>query len=409
MKLVVDNKEFAECMKKILPAVEVSREKKEAAEGAISLMVTNRKVGDDYFGIAVAYDGKKQLFCIFRAAELEMEKEKEEVYVSGKRLCDICSAMDNGKEVPLSIEVDKYCLVRKGGSQVQLPLGECPVIINPSDDWYIRTKVSTSELAGLLVKGGRFYRAGADNATADVCIAFDLERGRIHASSTDAYKLGMAGIGAKFEEGDRLKQLTEAMQKEEGEVPPTFNLTEGRIKIQIEGEQLKTLSRFMDMRADKTEVLVLEKYVYFKTGVDIALFMLKDVSEKPYAFEGTLSMAKGHSRKGSMHMAPKDILDALTVFDVANQDEEPHVYIKKDKSGAISFSTKGKVSKTLVACETKDAVSDMVLNSKILRQVVSCYDKEEKVTIIIGEKNEPVLIQDREDSEDFCIISKVEK
>ena len=28
MKLVVDNKEFAECMKKILPAVEVSREKK---------------------------------------------------------------------------------------------------------------------------------------------------------------------------------------------------------------------------------------------------------------------------------------------------------------------------------------------------------------------------------------------
>ncbi len=172
---------------------------------------------------------------------------------------------------------------------------------------------------------------------------------------------------------------------------------------------MKTLSRFMDMRADKTEVLVFEKYVYFKTGVDIALFMLKDVSEKPYAFEGTLSMAKGHSRKGSMHMAPKDILDALTVFDVANQDEEPHVYIKKDKSGAISFSTKGKVSKTLVACETKDAVSDMVLNSKILRQVVSCYDKEEKVTIIIGEKNEPVLIQDREDSEDFCIISKVEK
>ena len=66
-----------------------------------------------------------------------------------------------------------------------------------------------------MVKGGRFYRAGADNATADVCIAFDLERGRIHASSTDAYKLGMAGIGAKFEEGDRLKQLTEAMQKEE--------------------------------------------------------------------------------------------------------------------------------------------------------------------------------------------------
>ncbi|HBA50750.1 MAG: hypothetical protein HFH85_20755 [Lachnospiraceae bacterium] len=409
MKLVVDNREFAECMKKILPAVEVARDKKETSEGSVSLMVTNRKVGEDYFGIAVAYDGKKQMFCIFRATELEMESEKEEIYVSGKRLCEICTAMDNGKDVPMSIEVDKYCLVKKGGSQVQLPLGERPVIISPSDDWYIRTKVSTSELAGLLTKGGRFYRAGADNSTADVCISFDLEKGKIQASSTDVYKLGMVGIDAKLEEGDKLKQLKEAMQKEEGEVPPAFNLTESRIKVQIEGEQLKTLSRFMDMRADKTEILVFEKYVYFKTGADIALYMLKDVSEKPYAFEGALAMAKSHSRKGSMHMAPRDIMDALAVFDVANQDEEPHVYIKKDKSGAVSFSTKGKVSKTLVACEAKDAVNDMILNSKIFRQVVSCYDKEEKITIMTGDAQEPVIIMDKDGSEDFCIISKIEK
>ena len=338
-----------------------------------------------------------------------MEKEKEEIYVSGKRLCEICSAMDNGRDVPMSIEVDKYCLIKKGGSQVQLPLGEKPVIINPSKDWYIRTKVSTSELAGLLAKGGRFYRAGADNSIADVCLSFDLEKGRIQASSTDVYKLGMVGIDAKLEQSDKLKALAEAMQKGEGEMPPTFNLTENRIKIQIEGEQLKALSRFMDMGAEKTEILVFEKYVYFKTGADIALFMLKDVSEKPYAFEGALAMAKAHSRKGSMHVAPKDILDALAVFDVANQDEEPHVYIKKDKSGAISFSTKGKVSKTLVACEAKDAVSDMILNSKIFRQVISCYDKEEKITIITGDAQEPVIIMDKDDSEDFCIISKIEK
>lgn len=406
MKLVVDNREFAECMKKILPAVEVAR--KETAEGSVSLMVTNRKVNDDYFGIAVAYDGKKQLFCIFRAAELEMEQEKEEIYVSGKRLCDVCTAMDNGKDVPLSVEVDKYCLVKKGGSQVQLPLGEKPVIITPSGDWYIRTKVPTEALAGMLAKGGRFYRTGEDNATADVCIAFDLA-GKIHVSSTDAYKLGMVGINAELEQGGKLKQLMAGIEKGEGEMPPTFNLTENRIKVQIEGEQLKVLSKFMDMKADNTEILVFDKYVYFKTGADIALFMLKDVSEKPYAFEGTLSMAKKHSRKGSMQMAPKDVLDALTVFDVANQDEEPHVYIKKDKSGAVSFSTKGKVSKTLVACEMKDAINDMVLNSKIFRQVVSCYDKEEKITIITGEKEEPVLILDKEDSEDFCILSKVGK
>lgn len=406
MKLVVDNKEFADCMKKILPAVEVA--KKETAEGSVSLMVTNRKVNDDYFGIAAAYDGKKQLFCIFRAAELEMEQEKEEIYVSGKRLSDVCSAMDNGKEIPLSIEVDKYCLVRKGGSQVQLPLGEKPVIITPSGDWYIRTKLPTAELADMLVKGGRFYRAGEENATADVCIAFDMT-GKIHVSSTDAYKLGMVGVNAEIEQGGKLKKLMEDIEKGSGEMPPTFNMTEGRIKVQIEGEQLKVLSKFMDMKAEITEILVFDKYVYFKTGADIALFMLKDVSEKPYAFEGTLSMAERHSRKGSVIMAPKDILDALTVFDVANGDDEPHVYMKKDKSGAVSFSTKGKVSKTLVACEMKDTINELVLNSKIFRQVVSCYDKEEKITIVVGEKEEPVLVLNKEESGDFCILSKVGK
>lgn len=406
MKLVVDNREFVECMKKIQPAVEVAR--KDTAEGAVSLMLTNMKVDDDYFGIAAAYDGKKQLFCIFRAAELEMEQEQEEIYVSGKHLCDVCAAMDNGKDIPMSIEVDKYCLVRKGGSQVQLPLGERPVIINPSGDWYIRTKVDTAEFADMLVKGGRFYRAGEEDAKADVCIAFDVT-GKIHVSSTDAYKLGMVGAEAEIEQSDRLSGLMKDMEKGAGEIPPAFSMIGNRIKVQVEGEQLKTLSRFMDMRADHMEILVYDKYIYFKTGADIALFMLKDVTGKPYAFEGTLAMVERHSRKGSIQMAPKDILDALTVFDVANRDDEPHVYIKKDKSGAVSFSTKGKVSKTLVACEGKAAIGDLVLNSKIFRQVVSCYDKEEKITIVVGEKEEPVLILDKEDSEDFCILSKVGK
>lgn len=404
MKLVVDNREFAECMKKILPAVEVAR--KDTAEGSVSLMLTNRKVDDDYFGIAAAYDGKKQLFCIFRAAELEMEQEQEEIYVSGKQLCDVCAAMDNGKDIPMSIEVDKYCLVRKGGSQVQLPLGERPVIITPSGDWHIRTKVDTAEFADMLAKGGRFYRAGEEDAKADVCIAFDVT-GKIHVSSTDAYKLGMVGIEAEIEQSDRLRGLMEEMEKGGGEVPPAFSMIGNRIKVQVDGEQLKVLSRFMDMRADHMEILVYDKYIYFKTGADIALFMLKDVTGKPYAFEGTLAMVERHSRKGSIQMAPKDILDALTVFDVANRDDEPHVYIRKDKSGAVSFSTKGKVSKTLVACEVKEAIGDLVLNSKIFRQVVSCYDKEEKIIIVVGTKKEPVLILDKEGSEDFCILSKV--
>ena len=56
MKMVVDSKKFAECMKKISPAVEVTKDKKGSMESSIQLMLTKKKLEDGYFGIAVAYD-----------------------------------------------------------------------------------------------------------------------------------------------------------------------------------------------------------------------------------------------------------------------------------------------------------------------------------------------------------------
>lgn len=69
--------------------------------------------------------------------------------------------------------------------------------------------------------------------------------------------------------------------------------------------------------------------------------MVKDVSGgKKYAITGVVDMEKSHSRSGMIHMAPKDVLDALTVFDVANQGEDPFVYIMRDESGALCLSTR---------------------------------------------------------------------
>ena len=126
-------------------------------------MLSKQKLEEGYFGLAVAFDGKKQLFSVFCANELEMEENKKDIYIGGKRLCDVCVAMDNGKDIPMSLEVDKSCLLKKGGSQVQIPLGEQPVIIYPANEWYLKTTVSTSELLNLLMKGGRFYNSAVGN------------------------------------------------------------------------------------------------------------------------------------------------------------------------------------------------------------------------------------------------------
>lgn len=399
MKISVDSREFADCMRKIQPAVFVSKDKKDTTEGSIQLMITKEKKMDaGYVGLAVAYDGKKQLFSAFLASEIEMEEVKKDIYISGKRLCDTSMALDNGKELPMVLKVGKDCLMKKGGSEVHLPLGEQPVIIYPSNDWYIRASVDTKEFIDLFTKGARFYRPGDEGSSGDVCICFDIKENRLLISSTDVYKLAFYGMDIKMEKSPNLKKL-----EEEGST--TLIKKDHFVKMEIDGEQIKILSRFLSGK--NTEIFAFEKYLYFKSDSDIALFMAKDVGEKPYALEAVMNLAQAHSRKCTLHTVPRDILDALTVFDVANQDEAPYVYITKDKSGALCLSTKGKLSKTLVGCEIKGEFMDIVLNSKVLRQVITNYEKDDAVTIFTGTEEEPVLITDKDDSKDFNIITRV--
>lgn len=401
MKITVGSKGFAECMRKIQPAVSVVKDKKETVETSIMLTVTKaQKIEAGYVGIAVAYDGKKQLFSMFLASELEMEEDKKDIYISGKRLCDISSAMDNGTDVPMTLEVGKYCLVKKGGSQVQLPLGEKPVVLFPSDDWYVQTSVDAKEFAELMNHGSKFYSPGTEGCTGDVCICFDLKANKLQMSSTDTYKLGFYSINAALKKGKKMAEL----EAEDAQTPPALHKEGDLLSIQIDGEQFKVLSKFLGEK--NMEICVYDKYVYFKSGADIALFMSKDI-EKPYPLGPSVAMAKAHSKTCTIQAAPKEILDALTIFDVSNQGEEPYVHISKDKSGALCFGSKGKVSKTLVPCQMKGEFEKIILNSKIMRQVVSNYDKEDSLVLFTGSSTESVIITDKEDSENFNILSQV--
>ncbi len=402
MKITVDSREFAECMGKIQPAVSVTKDKKETLESSVQIMMTKeQKVAEGYVGLAVAYDGKKQLFSMFLAGELEMEEQKKDIFVSGKRLCDISAAMNNGNDVPMTLTVDKYCLIKKGGSEVQVPLGEEPVIIFPTNDWYLRTSVDTRELTELLAKGARFFKPGDEGSVGNVCLCFDMGKKKVQVSSTDTFKLAFYGMDAEFEKSKILKE----MEGKDAEPSATLDKDGDLLKVEVDGEQLKVLAKFLTGK--NTEICVYEKYLYFKSGTDIALFMAKDISEKKYALAGVKNMAENHSRKAAIHVAPKDVLDALTIFDVANQGEDPFVYIARDESGALCLSTKGKISKTLVACEIKGDFQEMVLHSKILRQVTMNYEKEESMVIFTGKSDESILIVDKDDSEDFNIISRI--
>lgn len=392
MKLTVESERFADCMKKIQPAVGVTKDKKEVTESAIRLTMTKKqKIKEGYIGMAVSFNGKIQLFSAFLINELEMEEENFDAYISGKKLCDITNVLNNGNDVPLTLEVEKNCVIKKGGSQVQIPLGEEPVIITPTNDWLVRTTMDTKKFHEILFKAGRFYDFGADEVTGSVCIRFDIENGKLQMSSTDTYKLAFYGDDVKYE-------LADAMQKEGSE-------QKKELLYQVDGDNLKILTKFLS--GENTEICAYENYLYFKSEADIAMVMVKDAGDNPYALSGVISMAGGHSRASKISVLPKDVLEALDVFDVANQGEDPFVYISKNKGGGLSFSTKAKTYKGVVPCKVEGKFENMILNSKIFRMVLENYNKEESMSIFVGDKNESVLLKDAKETEDFNIIIRI--
>lgn len=118
-------------------------------------------------------------------------------------------------------------------------------------------------------------------------------------------------------------------------------------------------------------------------------------------------MADEHRRVSKIIVLPKDILETLDVFDVANQRKDPFAYITKNKSGDLCFSTKAKTYKGIVLYKVEGKFKYMILNSKIFCMVLENYDKEEAVNIYVGDSNESVLLKDAEETEDFNIIIRI--
>lgn len=392
MKLTVESTRFADCMKKIQPAVGVTKDKKEVTENSVRLTMTKKqKIKEGYIGMAVSFNGKIQLFSAFLINELEMEEESFDAYISGKKLCDITNVLNNGSDVPLTLEVGKNCVIKKGGSQVQIPLGEEPVIIPPTNDWLARTTMDTKRFHEILFKAGRFYAAGADGVTGSVCIRFDIENGKFQMSSTDTFKLAFYGDSVKYELADAMKEKDSEQKKE--------------LLYQVDGDNLKVLAKFLS--GENTEICAYENYLYFKSEADIAMLMVKDAGDSPYALGGVISIANGHSRASKIMVVPKDVLEALDVFDVASQGEDSYVYITKNKGGGLCFSTKAKTYKGIVPCKIEGKFENMILDSKIFRMVLENYSKEEAMSIFVGDSNESVLLKDAKETEDFNIIIRI--
>ena len=108
------------------------------------------------------------------------------------------------------------------------------------------------------------------------------------------------------------------------------------------------------MTGKNTEICAYEKYLYFKSEADIAMFMIKDAGDNPYALSGVISMANGHSRASKITALPKDVLEILDVFDVANQGEEPFVYITKTKPEVSASVQKQRRIKALCRARWKE-------------------------------------------------------
>ena len=49
----------------------------------------------------------------------------------------------------------------------------------------------------------------------------------------------------------------------------------------------------------------------------------------------------------------------------------------------------------------------MILNSKFFRMALDNYDREEAMSIFVGDSNEGILFKDAEETEDFNIVIRI--
>lgn len=386
MKFKVEINEFAGCMRKIQPAVSMAKEKNGVKEGMIYFNILSQQAAkENCLGIAVAFDGKKQLLSAFRVEELEMEEESFNFYLSGKRIYDISQVFASAKGEYLSISIDKTCLIEKGGSHIKIPLGEKPPILQTNEKFLLHATMKTSQLIDAITKGGRFYTTALEDVVSSVCIKYDITEQKMILSSSDTYKIAYCEKKVSYEVNGK-----EQKQKE--------------IIHLIEGDELKLLTKFLE--CEDTDCYIYPNCLYLKSGTDVALILTLE-ADNEYPLDAIQTMYDNHSKENKLEVTADEMIEALNVFDAVNQENQPYVHIIREESGLLSFQTKGKTGKTTVNTIVGEEFKEVVLNSKMLRQVINNYEKNKKITLYIGKPDEPVLLKQKEASNDFAILIKI--
>lgn len=402
MNFKVNSSDFASCMNKIYPAVSITKDKKEVVEGSIRISVNSQqRTEKGHLSIAVAFDGKKQLLCAFMMQELEMEEEAQSLFLNGRKLYEISNVFNNGKDCPTMMEVGKDCRMTNGTSEVRFPLSEENVILCPEECWLMHTVIPTDAFLNLLRAAGSFYSAADDSMNA-ICLEYDMEEGKLAISSSDLFKIGYGELAVEYD--------AFISPEEDGEEDVDGGAKEEPVKHvlhAIEGDQLKVLTRFLD--GDDTELFIYKSQLFVKSASDVAIFLTKDIVEGNYPLAEIKEIANNHTGKAKIQMLVSDMLDALSVFNVANQEEQPYLHIGKEYEGMIYFQSKGKTGKTLVRAEIEGDVEEIILHAKLFRQLLSVYPKDAKVVLLEGSAEEPILIKEKEDASDFVMLTMIEE
>lgn len=400
MNFKLNSADFAWCMNKIMPAVSITKDKKEVIEGSIRISVSSQqRTENGYLSIAVAFDGKKQLLCAFLMQELEMEEETRDIYISGKKLCEISNVFNNGKDCPTIVEIEKDCHMRNGTSEIRFPLGEENVVLRPEERFIASAAIPTDKFLDLLRTAGSFY-GPTDLSKSGICLNYDLKNSKLIISSTDLIKIAYGELAVEF-------SLPPTPEDEEGEngnqSSPTQEI-ENHIMHIIEGEQLKILSKFLE--GDNTELFIYKSQLFLKSASDIAIFLVKDSSE--YPLDHIIDIANKQTGKAKIQMLISDMIDAMKVFNVANQEEQPYLHVGKEQDGMMYFQTTGKTGKTLIHGDIEGEVDEIIIHAKLFRQLLSVFPKEAKVMLIEGEADEPLIIKEKENSTDFVMLPLIE-
>lgn len=384
MKFTVSSIELAEAMSKVFPAVPAPKTKGEAKEPCISFNISGKhKVENASVGVVIAFDGKKQLLSSIRIEDLEMEEDKASFFPNAKKMLDIANAL-SATSAPIEMEIGKECVIRGGGTEAYFALGNDAKTFPLERNMKQKVTVAKKDLERLLRVAGKFYSQTSNEIINSICIRFSPKNGSVTMVSSDGFKIGIAEADAVFDKKE----------------------ADDMIYV-IEGDQFKEISRII---GDEIATFCLyEKSIFVKMLSDVAIFLTRDSNHTAYPLDGILGTADRVKECCVIQVSVSDIINALNIFDITNDCDEPYLMISYLNEGQILFETKGGAGKTRINVKQNGELKEIVLNAKLLRQAISVFGKSQDVEMVFGEELSPVLVRKDSKTKDKIMILPVKK